>query len=134
MKKLSTIATMFIVIFIIFGSFMPTNSVHGWWYSDYASVKVPVKPTGIMAVDAINCTSASLSYSGKTYTASVQNPLLSNSCNFTFSNVYVKYSGWYTLQFKYRYYFSSYTKTISVYVSKPLFSGTYTTSTSSYKP
>ncbi|HMZ08125.1 MAG TPA: hypothetical protein PK078_10950, partial [Anaerolineales bacterium] len=82
MKKLSTIATMFIVIFIIFGSFMPTNSVHGWWYSDYASVKVPVKPTGIMAVDAINCTSASLSYSGKTYTASVQNPLLSNSCNF----------------------------------------------------
>jgi hypothetical protein len=105
---------------------------HAWWWSDYAKVTVPIQSTGMLMIDSVQCKSATLN---KGYTkVTVNNYWLSNNCAFTFENVYVKTSGWYTITYKYTYLFSSKTKTASIYIAKPWWGDTYTTSTVKMAP
>lgn len=125
---------LFVVSLAIVALFAGTITAPSYAYpgSDKANLAITVSPTGIMAIDAIDCSSATLSGNGKYYTASVSNPFLSNKCVFKISNAYVGNGAYYTLTFKGKYYFSSYTKSVSVYVKRPLLA-TYST-TISYKP
>ena len=134
MRKIKLLVFSFVLVALLAAFAVPPTPVHAWWWSDYATVSVPIKTTGILLIDAFDCKSAKMSGIGGTYNATVSNPWLSNNCNLNFNNVNVKKSGWYTVTYTYKYLFSTKTVNASVYVTKPLWSGTYTTSTVSLRP
>jgi len=119
-KKIAVIAILCIMIFV---SFVPPESASAYlWSPTYnVSISLSFKPkTGAQAINAVDCTSAKLYVGGITYTATVSNPWLSNSCKLTFNKVKVNTNGNYTLQVSYKAYFLSSTKSLSVYLSRPI--------------
>ncbi|HEY9088894.1 MAG TPA: hypothetical protein VIO36_12050 [Anaerolineaceae bacterium] len=123
MKKAFILFSIVAMLAIFFATPSPT---YAWPWSSKYNVKIDLKfkaSRGILAGDAVDCKSATLSVGAKTYTASVSNPWLSNNCSLTFNNVDVKTNGNYTVTLKYRYYVgygSTYTKNLTVALSRPV--------------
>lgn len=130
MKHFRILAVALAIVSIFAGTIVTPSYAYPW--SDKANLEVTVSPTGIMQINALDCSSATLTGNGKSYTASVSNPFLSNKCVFKVSNAYVGKGVYYTLTFKYKYYFSTSTKSVSVYVKRPTLA-TYST-TVTYRP
>lgn len=128
--KLSRIVVSLAIIAILTGAMV--TPAHAWPWSDKANLEITTSPMGIMAINAINCQSATLSGNGRYYPVSVSNPLLSNKCVFKVSNAYVGNGVYYTLTFKSTYYFSTVTRSVQVYVKRPVLA-TYST-TVTYMP
>lgn len=123
------------IVAILFGTIATPSYAYPW--SDKANLQITVAPTGILGVNVIDCSSATLYGNGRSYSASVSNPFLSNKCVFKVSNAFVGKGVNYTLTFK--YYMNAvgifrpqFTKSVNVYVKRPVLA-TYST-TVSYKP
>ncbi len=117
------IALTMALVIILFGAFAIPEPVNAYLWSPTYNVKVNVslKPrVGLAPIDAVDCKSASITVSGKTYYATVSNPWLSNSCSITFKNVYVPVNGYYNVKLNYRAYFFNYTTNFSVYLKRPV--------------
>lgn len=115
----------FVAITMLAVFFATPSPTYAWPWSSKYNVKVDLKfkaSKGVLAADAVDCKSATLSVGGKVYTASISNPLFSNNCSLTFNNVDVKTSGNYSIALKYRYYVgygSTLTRSFSVALSRP---------------
>ena len=131
MKRIRILVVSLAIFTVLSG--VITTPAYAWPWSDKANLDITVSPTGIMALDSIDCKSATLSGNGKFYTASVSNPLLSNKCVFKVNGAYVGNGVYYTLTFKYsaRFFYTA-TKSVTVYVKRPTLA-TYST-TVTYKP
>lgn len=120
------------IIAVLMGAIV--TPAYAWPWSDKANLDITVVPNGVLMVDVINCSSATLSGNGQSYVATVSNPFLSNKCVFRVNNAYVGSGVYYTLRFQYKYTYlpTTQTKTVNVYVKRPVLA-TYAT-TLKYTP
>ena len=133
MKHLRLFVASLVMVTIIAGTIATRSYAYPW--SDKANLEITVIPSRgtALAIDSVDCKSATISGNGKSYKASVTNPFLSNKCVFKVSNAYVGKGVTYNLSFNYSWYLSSNkTKSVSVDVKRPSLS-TYST-TINYNP